>query len=134
MTPLKYTTAYRDHESQRHEKVNAWICARQTTDHDLASVIPDKKERERERCTSVITVISCGLFFELIRSVSIFLPKLLHTESRKGTLLEKRCGIIRERIEVIRRKMEPVEGSSVGCSAENKETFYTVMVFSGAGR
>ena len=26
---------------------NAWICARRTTDHDLASVISDEKEREK---------------------------------------------------------------------------------------
>ena len=29
-------------------QMNAWICERPTTDRDLASVIPDKKEKERE--------------------------------------------------------------------------------------
>ena len=28
---------------------NAWLCARQPTDRDLASVIPDEKEKKRER-------------------------------------------------------------------------------------
>ena len=37
-------------ESQRHDKVNAWICALPTTQHDLASVLPDKKkEKKRKR-------------------------------------------------------------------------------------
>ena len=48
----------RDLVSQRHEKVNAWICVRPTTDRGLASVIPDwkkenKRKREKERCKSV---------------------------------------------------------------------------------
>ena len=60
------STVNRDLESQRHEKVNAWICARQTTtDHDLASVIPVKKEREKEekekKCKCVTTVSSIFL-------------------------------------------------------------------------
>ena len=38
-------TSFRDLESQFHEKVNAWICAWQATDHDLASVILDEKEK-----------------------------------------------------------------------------------------
>ena len=53
-------------ESQRHEKVNAWICARPETRHDLASVIPDKKKektRETERCKSVTAVIFADLSF-----------------------------------------------------------------------
>ena len=34
----------RDLESSRTmKKVNAWVCAPPTTDHDPASVIPDKK-------------------------------------------------------------------------------------------
>ena len=28
---------------------SAWICARRTTDHDLVSVMQDKKERKRNR-------------------------------------------------------------------------------------
>ena len=47
------TTNNRNLESHRREKVNAWICARRmTTDHDFASVIPDKNEgskREKEK-------------------------------------------------------------------------------------
>ena len=34
---------------QRHEKVNAWLCARRTIDHDLVRVIPDQKEKERNK-------------------------------------------------------------------------------------
>ena len=32
-----------DVQSQRHEKMNAWICARPTTHHDHVSVIPNEK-------------------------------------------------------------------------------------------
>ena len=44
---------------------SAWICARRTTHQDLASVIPDKKEREREKnkCKSVTVVNLCGPTF-----------------------------------------------------------------------
>ena len=42
-------TTDRDLESQRHEKVKAWICARPTTHHDLANVIPDKTKEKRKR-------------------------------------------------------------------------------------
>ena len=60
----------------------AWICARSTTDEDLASVIPDKKnekEREKEKAKkskiqSGTIVISCRPnFFELIKYVRWFL-------------------------------------------------------------
>ena len=44
----------RDLRCQRHEKTNAWVCARPTTDHDPASVIPDKKRK------SETVVILCG--------------------------------------------------------------------------
>ena len=49
---------------QRHEKVNASICARPTTHQDLASVIRDekkekKKKRGRENETNALT----GFFF-----------------------------------------------------------------------
>ena len=48
-------------------KVNAWICASLTTDHDPASVIPDRKRK------SVTTAIFADLmFFELISPVTIF--------------------------------------------------------------
>ena len=56
----------RDFWSQRHEKVNASICARRTTDDDLASVIADKKEKKRKterskmECTSVTVVFLSG--------------------------------------------------------------------------
>ena len=61
---------------------NAWICARRTKHHDLASAIPDKKggkKRERERgrqkrkqCKSETVVIFSTdlMFFELIRSLN----------------------------------------------------------------
>ena len=40
-------------KSLRHEKVNAWICERPTTDRDLASVIPEKKKKRTvEECKS----------------------------------------------------------------------------------
>ena len=35
--------------TERHEKVNAWRCARRTVDRDLVSVIADKKERKFEK-------------------------------------------------------------------------------------
>ena len=38
-----------DLETQRHEKVNAWICARPTTHHDLASEKRKRKKRRRSR-------------------------------------------------------------------------------------
>ena len=78
------TTTDRDRESQRHEKVNVWICARQTTHHDLVSVIPDEREkREREvkheKCKSVTVAFFADLmfFFELRNSVRIFLVRIL---------------------------------------------------------
>ena len=43
-------------ESQRHEKVNAWLCARRTTHHDLISVVPDEKRRKRQKKLSCKTV------------------------------------------------------------------------------
>ena len=50
------------------KKVNAWICALLTTDHDPASVFPDKKRK------SLIFVILCGpiVFWELITAATIF--------------------------------------------------------------
>ena len=41
--------AKRDLESQRHEKINAWICALPTIHYDLASVILDNKKEKRKR-------------------------------------------------------------------------------------
>ena len=37
------TTGHHDLESQRHDKVNAWMCARRTTHHDLVSFTPDER-------------------------------------------------------------------------------------------
>ena len=59
----------------------AWICARRTTDHDLISVIPDKKDNRQERerevknepCKSATVVNFCGLSVFLInKSCKIF--------------------------------------------------------------
>ena len=39
----------RDLESQRHEQVNAWMCARPTTHHDLVSGQEEVKiEKDRK--------------------------------------------------------------------------------------
>ena len=44
------TTTNRDCESQCHEKVNAFKCARRTATHrDLVSVIPEKKEKKKTK-------------------------------------------------------------------------------------
>ena len=54
--------AVRAKESKTYVRVfpdNAWICARSTIDHDLISVILEKKEREKDKkikCNSVIVV------------------------------------------------------------------------------
>ena len=42
-------TTDRDLESRSHEKVNVCICGRPTIHHDLVSVIPDTKKRDRGR-------------------------------------------------------------------------------------
>ena len=49
-------------ESQRHEQVNAWICALLTIDRDLASVVPDKK-RKSETTLMLIELISTVINF-----------------------------------------------------------------------
>ena len=50
------------------KRVNAWICAPQTSDHEPASVIPDKKRK------SVTTESSLDqMFVELLSPVTIFL-------------------------------------------------------------
>ena len=48
------TTDHDLESSNTMKKVNAWICAAPTTDHDPTSVIHDKKRK------SATTVISCG--------------------------------------------------------------------------
>ena len=60
-------TSDRGLESQRHEKASARICARPPADHDLASVISDKKETkeketeaQNEKCKYVTVVFFCG--------------------------------------------------------------------------
>ena len=58
----------RDLASKRCEKVNAWICAPPTTNHDPASVIPDKKRK------SMTTFFFLDLMFlELSSPVTCFL-------------------------------------------------------------
>ena len=45
---------------------DAWICARQTTDRDLVSVIQErKKNRKKEECKSVTSVFFADLLFFL---------------------------------------------------------------------
>ena len=46
---LEYVTDSDLESSSTMKKVNAWICAPPTTDHDLASVIPDKKRKSVTR-------------------------------------------------------------------------------------
>ena len=53
----------------------AWICARPTAHHDLASVIPDKKKEKekKKKCKSETVVIFCRPeFCELIKSARLF--------------------------------------------------------------
>ena len=89
---------------------NAWICARPTTHHDLASVFLDKKkekekekekEREIEKCKSVTVVIfrtyflnskkyeRCFLFFFNLQGLvfALIKPDLRNHFDRDGTYL-----------------------------------------------
>ena len=61
-------------EGQRHEKVNAWICARRTTHHDLVSVVPDEmssREKEKTRDLQPSYFFADIMFLELIAAVTI---------------------------------------------------------------